>query len=322
MAWGQQVRALTCKNFILTWRLRRSTACEVAAPLIIMLIIGILDIIVKNDPVNPRPPPFASFKSELPFPCRVFDSDEGIFGYGVPIPSAWCVPLAYAPANVADVDEIMTTVATRNGYNAPVVVNRAYDTVNEPGGIVPPECAGSGNDREKTSKCMLGFKDVPALKDWLRAHPGRTGVAVVFGDSTETENADGTTTIAETITTALPPHNTKYEVWTNQTTIFYKFYAAEGLDALGEYTDINAEQTSFRAKDSSMALLVQRSVDEAILAFRAHQAGLSTANPKLDVSLIAYPRLKDVRGIGESFSSFAVFISLIFSFMCVTPRSH
>ena len=59
----------------------------------------------------------------VPFPCFVFDDDKGMYGYGAPIRGAWCVPLVYAPSGVGDVDEVMSTVAARNGMDAPVTAS-------------------------------------------------------------------------------------------------------------------------------------------------------------------------------------------------------
>ena len=277
-----------------------------------MLLIGLLDILVKTSPADPHPAPIATFSSGSPFPCRVFDSDEGQYGYGVPIPGAWCVPLLYAPANVSDVKEIMTTLAARNGYQPPVQFEGDLDEVGPPSACQSSPTASSG---AYDSTCVLGFQDVDSMRRWLGAHKGRAGFGIVWGDTTETTNADGSTSIAQEIGDALPAKEARYEIWYNGTALTYKFYATEGIDRLGEYTDIEAVEPSFRYKDTSLMFSVQRAVDEAIIGFRAAQAGRSEAVPELEIALKPYPRLKDERGIGETFSGFSVFISLIFSFM-------
>ena len=43
-----------------------------------------------------------------------------------------------------------------------------------------------------------------ALAEGLKANEGRAGIGIAFGDSTETKNVDGTTTIAQIITDKLP----------------------------------------------------------------------------------------------------------------------
>ena len=117
--WIRQCRALTYKNFMLTWRLRRSTALEVAAPFLIMCLIGVLDVSLRAGLPDSKPGNFSFVSSEV-FPCRVFDNEDGKFGYGDVIPGAWCVPMVYAPSGSSDVDDIMKLVATRNGYDPPV----------------------------------------------------------------------------------------------------------------------------------------------------------------------------------------------------------
>ena len=94
------------------------------------------------------------------------------------------------------------------------------------------------------------------------------GIAVVFGDTTTRRNPDGTTTTAQLITPAsgLPAEHVKYEVWYNQTALTYKWYANAGADALGKYADSKSASATSRTKDTSLMLLVQRAVDEAVLA--------------------------------------------------------
>ena len=78
-----QASALTRKNFLLTWRLRRATGCELIAPLAIMMLIGILDLNIKDGLPDPTSEPFTTFKSEgKPFECKVFDNEDGKYGYG------------------------------------------------------------------------------------------------------------------------------------------------------------------------------------------------------------------------------------------------
>ena len=93
-----QASALTRKNFLLTWRLRRSTGCELIAPLAIMTLIGILDLNIKDGLPDPTPVPFSTFRSEgKPFECKVFDNEDGKFGYGARLRPALLFPYLIRP---------------------------------------------------------------------------------------------------------------------------------------------------------------------------------------------------------------------------------
>ena len=108
--------------------------------------------------------------------------------------------MVYAPTGVTDIDEVMTLVAQRNGYDVQVAFDGDTSSVG-----APPQCGAAGaSEFDKTRRCLLGFASVPAMTAWLSANQGRAGVGIVFGDTTETENADGTTTIAQA-RVPLPP---------------------------------------------------------------------------------------------------------------------
>ena len=49
-------------------------------------------------------------------PCLVFDSESGKYGYGLPIPGAWCVPMVFAPQTSPEVVAIMSHLAKANGW--------------------------------------------------------------------------------------------------------------------------------------------------------------------------------------------------------------
>jgi ABC-type antimicrobial peptide transport system ATPase subunit len=51
--------------------------------------------------------------------------------------------------------------------------------------------------------------------DRLSNHGGRSGVAVVFGDTTTVINADGSETVGQEIIENLPAH-LRFEVWYNR----------------------------------------------------------------------------------------------------------
>lgn len=113
-AW-HQTAALVRSRFILFRRRRVTTAAELLAPALVVAMLGALDLSVRAPPPSARP---AAFETLGSVGCHVFDDDKGRYGYGLPIPSAWCVPVVFAPAT-PDVVAVMTTLAERNGYGAP-----------------------------------------------------------------------------------------------------------------------------------------------------------------------------------------------------------
>ena len=246
-----------------------------------------------------------------PFPCHVFDRENGIHGFGKPIPRAWCVSAVYAPSSSADVAKVMSTVAARNGFAAPA----AHNSEDEP--LVdgsPAACADS------TSTCMLGFATVGALKAWVAENPGRVGVGIVFGDTSNVRALDGSISTAQVITSSLPAAHIKYELWYNRTALAYKWYADAGDDALGAYADAKSAARSYRVKDTSLMLKAQRAVDEALLALQAERAGRDPAEARIDLTLSAFPRLEDTRGVASGFVPLAVFIATVFQFLMILTR--
>ena len=92
----------------------------------------------------------------------------------------------------------------------------------------PVECGADA------SRCVLGFASVDELKAWVRAFPGRAGLAVVFGDTTSTTLPDGSSAAAQAVTDALPSSDMRYEIWYNNSALQYGWYAkVDGADALG-----------------------------------------------------------------------------------------
>ena len=85
----------------------------------------------------------------------------------------------------------MSAVASRNGFNAPVLFDdaQALDTPN----TFPTACTGGETD----PGCILGFKTVDDLKVWIEANQGRAGTAVVFGDTFESTDPEGNEVIKQ-----------------------------------------------------------------------------------------------------------------------------
>lgn len=211
----------------------------VLSPCIIICVVGILSIALDEARLPTlRPSPFLTLKdAPNASPCLVFGDQSD--GRGQLNPEAWCVPVLYAPSGVPDVETIMSTVATRNGYDAPSAASTADASLSG----APPSCgaqaAASASERERTSACMLGFSTVAALKTWVAANPGRAGLGVVFGDTTEVAQPDGSVTIAEVVTSALPPAHVKYELWFNSTASQFKWYAYD-LSAASKHVNLSA----------------------------------------------------------------------------------
>ena len=236
--WGQ-LKALSWKNLILLRRTRYLTFCELLAPLVVMCVLGTIDLSVSTGlekhqflrPLNIflltsrafehvceqlkfQPPtatqvPFLTLSSTPPAPleCRVFDNEDGRFGYRKPIPGAWCVPLLFVPTTSPEVMDLMTTVATRNGFATPVKF-KDDGNANALATQTYPEACGRASYPAGTG-CMLGFETTAELKEWCKSNPGRAGSAVLFGDSRESEDAEGNTYIEEVVNTALPTHHLK-----------------------------------------------------------------------------------------------------------------
>eukprot|EP00966_Prymnesium_polylepis_P317740 7340629-Prymnesium_polylepis.1 len=56
----------------------------------------------------------------------------------------------------------------------------------------------------ESGRSIVGFDSADALKAWLALHPGRCGVAVVFGDTRVVTHPDGSSGPAQAVTTELP----------------------------------------------------------------------------------------------------------------------
>ena len=65
-----QTAALTKKNFVLLWRARRSTLCELIVPGIFMIFMGILDMSITFGTPDANPDFITELKSEgIKLPC-------------------------------------------------------------------------------------------------------------------------------------------------------------------------------------------------------------------------------------------------------------
>lgn len=180
--WLCQFVALTQKNFLLMRRNKFGTFFELAAPLIMMIMLGEFDKAFKYESPSVNPSAFASLSSggTPPTGCYVFDDAKGRFGEGYQIPLAWCVPLIFAPTTSADVLHVMGIVASRNGYESPVT----YVGDNSPNTAPEESCSD-------VSRCMLGFETVAQMQQWHLNNFGRTAAAVVFGDTMESDESTG-----------------------------------------------------------------------------------------------------------------------------------
>ena len=90
-------------------------------------------------------------------------------------------------------------------------------------------------------------------------------------------------------------------------------YSEAGIDRLGAYAESQTSVADTRLKDTSFMLIVQRMVDESILAWRAEQAGKSATDVSFDVGLTPFPRMRDPKqqNIGSRIGP--IFINLAFT---------
>ena len=328
--WGVQVAALAGKNFILSWRAKRATACELLAPLAFMLLLGILELSVQYPSPDASVTPLLALRSgDGPLPCRVFDDEHGRHGYGLPIQGAWCVPMLFAPTTSPEVVEVMEELAVRNGYRSPVTWERPGGAP-EPCGVRlgyqpceaaevrerkmwgddPPAMCGSVFD-----KCMLGFSSVSEMSTWLRLFPGRAGIAVNFGaQAREHEGyAQGTGSNFSVV---------DYEVWYNMTALALGWYARAGLDPLAAASTYATSRILDHVKDTSYVMSAQRMVDEAILAWHAAANGSSRDAANLEVQFQEYPRVAESIGqtVSQVFGAVFLYMALMFSFLVTLNR--
>lgn len=182
---------------LLLVRTKWLTVGELLVPALIMLVFGTLDSALKFSPPAPTTEAFVTLKdSSGPLQCKVFDNEDGRYGYRMPIPGAWCVPLVFAPSTSADVRALLETVATRNGFDAPTYFYDADDAVLTSPDTYPAACGST------SGKCLLGFETTDQLKEWIKVNGGRAGAAVAFGDTYERTDVEGNDYVEQVRATA------------------------------------------------------------------------------------------------------------------------
>ena len=124
--------------------------------------------------------------------CRVYDNEGGIYGWGKVRPDGVCLDLVYAPANVPEVVDIMSTLATKEDL-----------TVYGSGSGTQADDNVLGNSN------LAGFDDVETMRTFLKNHEGSVGGAIVFHTNNTDPNCD--------IPSGRLPCKVKYEIWYNQT---------------------------------------------------------------------------------------------------------
>lgn len=301
--WYGQLVALTTKNVLVQYRMRRSFACEVLTPLVIVVMLGVLDVTVRFGKIDPHPKAFMSLQAgDGPLPCYVFGSEDSKYGYGYPIPQAWCVPLVFAPARSTQVVEVMERVKQQEGYDTVCIYdeggagpdNRSSADFGYP---LAPSCCGTGGEHERTKGCILGFETYDHMREWMRLHGGRSAIAVAFGDMSLVEDAEGNEDPKQEIFEELPDI-LSYEVWYNQTNWLFKWYAAAGADRLGAWVDAIAESYSSTVTESSYFVQAQFQIDNALLWYRAKTSNNSAvsaaaAGSEMRLDFKPFPRLND-----------------------------
>ena len=289
----RQVRSLVHKNHLLVCR-RRAHACfELFTPFILVVLLGIVDLSVNVKVPQPRATELTQLHSDgtMPVRCRIFDSEYGSFGYGQPLPdeSSWCIPIVVAPLSPT-ASEVMLELARRNGYEQPSAAAEIIEAMRR--GVTPPDAG----------RTIAVFNTVDRMKNWLREHPGRAAVGVVFGDS-----STSTTGASEEISW----HSVRYELWYNRSATVYGWYAGTGQDVLRAQSAGEAIGAN-ELVDSALLLSAQRMVDEAALAVFARRAGRSTplAGSGLALTLKQYPKVRADADRSLSGSFGALFITM------------
>ena len=171
------------------------TGFELLAPLLLMVVFGALDVGLRNRVPSVDPRPFTELKRGYRLPCRVFESDLVSSDASV-ISGAWCAPIAFAPTTAASVVQVMDTLATRAGLPRPVTLASNLGQTSSGSSVGAEQQGGPPHtvSLERSfvaGESVLGFGTVAELKTWLAANPGRAGVAIVFGDTREIVQADG-----------------------------------------------------------------------------------------------------------------------------------
>lgn len=265
LSWARQVAALAKKELLLLLRAPKKSVTELIAPVLVVVLLGILNVSVSYPSPEVGTQAIDRLASDATvnshwdggnFQCRVFDDRVGKFGYGLQIPGAWCIPLIFAPAT-GEMMEVMRLVAAKNGFNAPKVMqNINYDEFEDAPeeersiwdrdrGRMPDECVsqyywdqdrwwrGGEDDEQVDFRCMLGFPDVLTMKKWIKARPGRVGVAVAWGDDTPTPSNttgtyDGEAYVRELLNSTngkLPEEEIRYSLWYNFSALQQKWCA-------------------------------------------------------------------------------------------------
>jgi len=197
MRYGQQLRALLYKNFVLLKRNWFSSFMHVFGPSICVFLFAIAVVLSKSFSVNLEPQVFAEYGSSEGLgikDCLVFDSFGGRYGVGFPLPDYPCVPVVYAPSNSSHVQRIMTYL----------------------------KAAHSLNDDQ-----IIGFESVSAMRSYFERIDGPVvNVAYAFDEDMVQQYNDPLTNFSATEVIG-------YEMWYNKSAL--EFLGDAGGDPLGFY---------------------------------------------------------------------------------------
>ena len=108
---------------------------------------------------------------------------------------------------------------------------------------------------------------------------------------------------------SLDADHIKYEIWYNETSLEYKWYANAGADSLGRFADAKSAARTYSIKDTSLMLLAQRAVDEAVMAWQSERFGRDPDAVRYNLGLKAYPRLEDLVGVIQGFVPLSIFLA-------------
>ena len=285
-----QIRALLRKEHTILARRRASTAFELGAAPLLLILLGIINAIQKLPLPDSKATSIVTFggtTTTTPISCAVFDGVDGQYGYGVRMPNEWCVPIVFAPWTT-ETALLISILADRNGYRAPLRYIGDYErlpapyyrleslngTALEPGdGMHPCNSYPWGPTSVQRRQCtaematvVLGFEDVPSLKSWLQTTTGRATIAIIFGDTTDTTSSFNGAAggglgggsqggLITSVDSAEARSALLYEVWYNRSVLANGWAASAGLDALGLTSRLDPRRRdSTRLRDSDMLI--------------------------------------------------------------------
>lgn len=269
-----QMWALLMKDYILWKRNWKSSIVLLFAPFFFVVLYGIVAAATNSSSIDLHPRPILTLSgSSSPIPkCLVFDAKGGRYGQGKVIPDAKCVSLVYTPNTNAEVVNIMSLVAKKNGFS---------HSKDGPSGT-------SSIDLYAETADVIGFPSVRELSSFVTATGrGRAGAAIVFND-----------TVANS---AQLPNAIYYDIWYNKSTV--------GAWMSGAGKDLLFKQTSVSSFTLNVQRGVHEAV---LAARAAATNGGTPDSSRFELSLRQFPQVPSVDGRAQASASVNTFAGLFY----------